>query len=210
VYLPNEIELIVDFCRSHKIRTTSDAYKDIIVEPISGDATDDPFVDLEPQQKETVYQYLDCCMNVAIKNNELFGAVIETNAFGDSGPLNVELIQKGGPGELNKYRVSRSPIILESEADSGVSSLIQNGYIPVVGYLDGNVKKINARKKNSKEIASLLAIKSVEILFPSTVAAPAEVILEAREKLRDQLSLFWSTMLKLSVEMKKAIQERES
>ncbi len=210
VYLPNDTELIVDFCRTHEINSSNDAYKKIKIKQTSNDVAVDPFAELAPQQKETALRYLDWCMSVAIKNHELFGAVIETDAFEESGPLHVELIREGGPGELNKYRVSRSPMILASEKDTGISSLIDNGYIPVIGSSTNSINSFNAAKITSKELASLLAIKSVEILFPATVAAPAEVILEAREKLHDQLSLFWSTMLKLSVEMKKAIKDCKS
>ena len=51
-----------------------------------------------------------------------------------------------------------------------------------------------------------MAIKSVEMFFPATIPVPASLILEAREKLRNHLPVFWSAMFKLSCELKKAIE----
>jgi hypothetical protein len=86
--------------------------------------------------------------------------------------------------------------------------LIANGYVPVVGHFHGILPV--AQRPNAittKQLAALLAMKSVEMVLPRTKRAPPDVILEARERLRDQLPPFWSTMLKASVELRKFVAE---
>ena len=53
-------------------------------------------------------------------------------------------------------------------------------------------------------------MKSVEMVFPRTKPAHPQVILEARDRLSDQLPPFWSAMLKLSVELRGRIRDCKS
>lgn len=206
VYLPNNIEFAVDFAKKYRINSKTDRYKKITIEPESpGDVN--PFDKLSPEQQENAYKYIDWCMDCAIRNHSLFGPVIESEAFGGSGPLHAELIEQGGPGELNTYQVSKVPMTLIGDEPDGIAGLIKSGYVPVVGDLHGASFMKGEHGRTAKELAALLAIKSVEMLFPATKPVPAEIILEARDKLKDQLPLFWSSMFKLSVELKKAIDD---
>lgn len=206
VYLPNNIEFVVEFAKKYKLRSKNDKYKDILVTP-QGHTAENP-IDLLPlEQQENAYKYLDWCMECAIRNHSLFGEVIESSAFGDSGPLHAELMKEGGPGKLNTYRVTRVPLTLVGEDADRLANLVKSGYVPVIGNPHGTDLAHGADGRTAKELAALLAIKSVEMLFPATKSVPAEVILEARDKLRDQLPLFWSAMFKLSVDLKKAIAE---
>lgn len=59
----------------------------------------------------------------------------------------------------------------------------------------------------AKQLAALLAMKSVEMMLPRTRAARPSEILEARHRLREQLPPFWSAMLKASVELKSLISQ---
>lgn len=206
VYLPNNIEFVVEFAKAHRLNSKSDRYKKIQIEPPSPDVAH-PLEHLSPDQQEHAYKYIDWCMQCALQNHELFGEVIESRIFDGGGPLHAKLIKQGAPGELNEYEVSRVPMTLVGEDADTLSSLIRSGYVPVVGNLHGSLLPSGATSRTSKELAALLAIKSVEMFFPATKPVPAEVILEAREKLREQLPLFWSAMFKLSVDLKKAIDE---
>lgn len=206
VYLPNNIEFIVDFARKYRVHSKTDRYKELQLKPESPD-DGNPLDQLSPEQQENAYKYIDWCMDCAARNHSLFGPVIESKAFGESGPLHVKLTKQGAPGELNTYEVSRVPLQLVGEDADGLARLVQSGYVPVVGNLYGPQPMQGGHSRTAKELAALLAIKSVEMLFPATRPVPAEIILEARDKLRDQLPLFWSAMFKLSVDLKKAIEE---
>lgn len=206
VYLPNNIEFIVDFAKKYRVNTNTSRYKELRLDPESP-GYDNPLDQLSPEQQENAYKYIDWCMECAINNHELFGEVIESNAFGKSGPLHAELIKQGAPGELNTYEVTRVPLKLVGDDADGLARLIQSGYVPVVGNFHSPKLIKGEHSSSAKELAALLAIKSVEMLFPATRPVPAEIILEARDKLRDQLPMFWSTMFKLSVDLKKAIEE---
>jgi hypothetical protein len=206
VYLPNNIEFLIDFARRYRIDAPTDAYKGFRLRAGSPD-TKNPLEDLSPLEQETFFKYVDWCMDFAARNYELFGPVVESTAFGKSGPLEAKLIKKGRLGELNTYEVSRVPPKLVGEDMEGFDSLIESGYVPVVGNLHGSELMQAARGRTAKELAALLAIQSVEMLFPATRPVPAAVILEARAKLHDQLSLFWAAMFRLSVELKSAIKD---
>jgi hypothetical protein len=203
VYLPNNIEFIVDFAEKFKIKTVSDRYKNL---ELTSDF-EDPFAHLSESQQENAYKYMQLCLDFAIRNHELFDDVIETNAFDGGVPLHAELVKEGGFGELNTYKVTRVPLTLVGESAEEMASRIQSGYVPVIGNMVGPKMLQQGVGTTAKELAALLAIKSVEMLFPATKSVPAEVILEARDKLRDQLPLFWSAMFTLSVELKAAIEQ---
>jgi hypothetical protein len=85
--------------------------------------------------------------------------------------------------------------------------LISRGAIPVLDRHHAGSRALDKGSLTSRYLASLLAMKSVELVLPQTKAANAETILEARERLRDYLPPFWSSMLKLSREFKSRIRE---
>lgn len=207
VHLPNNIELVKEFSKRYSI-TTNKAAADITVDikPIRGD--EDPFEGLTERERETAISYLKWGISFIHTYGELFPEVFETRLFPKSEPLKVKLIKKGRPGELNLYRVSSRPLTLKGGDEEVVPRLLSKGYIPVVGhYHSSSLNPKQFDKATAKQLAALLAMKSVEMLLPSTKGADPELILEARHKLADHLPPFWSSMLKLSVEMKKLIRE---
>ncbi|MFZ2405568.1 MAG: hypothetical protein WAW41_10555, partial [Methylobacter sp.] len=206
--LPNNIEFAIDFAKRFRINTSSDRYRSIDITP-EGSGETHPLEALSPKQQETVYKYIDWSMACAYRNQELFEDVIESDIFEGGNPLVVELVEQGAAGQLNNYKVTRSAMRLTGGDHDKLSSLIESGYVPVIGNLHGNrlLKELPPSSIPAKELAALLAIQSVEMFFPATKGAPAEVILEAREKLHDHLPLFWASMLKLSIELKAAIKD---
>lgn len=211
VYLPNNIEYAVEFAKRFRINGDSGRYKSINIE--SDDPTaGDPLTALAPLERETALKYIDWAVACAQRNQALFGPVIESALFENNSPMEAKLIRQGAIGELNTYEVSMSPMQLTGEDEGHLAKMISSGYVPVVGSVPwgrpiGGVKSQNAA---AKELAAMLAIHSVEMLFPATIDAPAELVLEARDKLRDQLPLFWSTMLKLTSDLKLAIKDCQS
>jgi len=119
----------------------------------------------------------------------------------------VELIKQGGPGKLNTYNVSLANHgALVGGDDTSFSRFIDAGYVPVVGrFHETSPAAGHLDHATAKQLAALLAMKSVEMVLPRTKSASPDVILEARHRLRDQLPSFWSAMLKTSVELKKMI-----
>lgn len=212
VYLPNNIELVVDFAKQYRINGGKDSHKGIKVEPVENDCSDDPFSVLNDEQKETAHKYLDWSMGFARANHALFDDVFESDAFADGNPYKVELIEQGKKGEKNQYRVSYSPMRLHGEDDESIPNLINKGYVPVVGNIHskGFVNQFDANSLGAKQLAAILAMKSIEMYFPATEPVPADIILEAREKLSEHLPVYWSSMLKLSKELKPLVQECNS
>lgn len=208
VYLPNNIEFAIDFAKQFQIATSSNGYRSIVITPEDPDERH-PLEALTPEQQETAYKYIDWSMACAYRNHELFEDVIESDFFEGGKPLVAELVEQGAPGQMNKYKVTGAAMQLTGDEHHKLSSMVESGYVPVIGNLHGGrlLKELPPSSIPAKELAALLAIKSVEMFFPATKGAPAEVILEAREKLRDHLPLFWASMLKLSTELKAAIKD---
>lgn len=211
VYLPNNIEYAVEFSRQYRLGGKNDNYKGIQIEGMSPDAGD-PLEDLNEEERESALRYIAWFMQRSMENHSLFGPVISTNAFDADGPVKVELTRQGAPGELNEYAVSPATMTLVSEDDYTIPGLIESGWIPVVGNLNGKqlLQQSGNKSQTAKELAALLAIKSVEMFFPATRDVEADVILEAREKLKDHLPVFWSAMFKLSTDLRQAIRDLES
>jgi len=203
VYLPANVEAVRAFSQSYRIRGDSDELPDISIRPHDGSDTD-PFSELNEEQRSTALRYLDWSVRFALDYSPLFGDVFQTNAFEDGSPYKVELLRQGAPGELNTYNVRPASLILTEDDEELYPSLISDGYVPIVthgGPPQKNSKGLN--ESTTKQLAALLAMKSVEMLFPRTRAAHPDVILEARDKLRGHLPQFWSSMFKLTSDLRK-------
>jgi len=208
VYLPNNIEFAINFAKHYTIKSDSTRYKDMSIKDMENENPTDPFNELNDSQKETAYKYLDWTMNFAQSNHELFGNIFESNIFVDNNPIKVDLIEKGKNGAKNKYKASISPMELTGDDLNEITNLIQKGYVPVVGNIHGkkSLEKFGTTDIGAKQLASILAMQSIEMFFPSTEPVPAQMILEARDKLSDHLPVYWSSMLKLSKELKPLVE----
>jgi hypothetical protein len=211
VHIPNNIEFAVDFARNYKLSSRSDRYKALEIKGEIG-SDEDPFKGLNEQQKETALKYLDWSIQIARNNSPLFGEVFETNIFENGQPLKVDLLEEGPKGELNKYRVYQAPMQLTGDDPQNIPNLIKQGFVPVVGNIHskGFPQKFESNSTTAKQLASILAMQSIEMFFPAPEAVNPDVILEAREKLRDHLPVFWSSMLKLSKELKPLVEQCNS
>lgn len=209
VYLPGNVETIRAFAQRFRIRTDAEEIPEIRLEASDGSSSD-PFEGLTETQRETVNHYLDWSMRFAFAYGQLFGDVFQTNAFDGGSPIKVELLKEGGPGELNTYRCTRQALQITEGDDELYPKLIEDGYVPIVTHAVGmNKKSPRLDPSTTKSLAALLAMKSVEMLFPRTRAADPEVILEARDRLKDHLPPFWAAMFKLSGDLRKLYQQSD-
>lgn len=202
VYLPSNIEAVRAFAQKYRIKALdNEELPEISIKGVGCD--DDPLANLRPEQKATALRYLDWSARFALNHASLFGEVFETNAFKNSQPLKVKLVKKGKNGQLNTYSVRPGPMLF-TEGDSELfPKLLSDGYVPVVSHIrNGSPSPSALDRPTTKQIAALLAMKSVEMLFPRTKAAHPGLILEAREKLHDQLPQFWGAMFKLTTQLK--------
>lgn len=211
IYLPNNIEIVREFSKQFRIKKPpkSKAGSPLIIEP--SNTEDDPFEGLTEQQRKTALAYLEWGIEFARSHGTLFPSLFETQLFPESEPFDVKLVKEGGPGELNTYEVSMKAMVLTGEDHQTFPRLLAEGYVPVVGrFHPHHIDMQHLDKISAKQLAALLAMKSVEMLLPRTKGVHPEIILEAREKLSNHLPPFWSSMLKLSVELKKRIEECKS
>lgn len=215
VYLVNNLEYVLSFAKKYRIAIHDKKLKDkcdsIVLKPITDIdelcMTDDLLEGLKEEQKETIKAYLMHAQHFFIHNHELLGNVIKSDMLPDNDPFKVKLIKKGTVGELNTYSVREKELVLSLDGLQQMNNLIDQGAFPIVGkyYID-----LNKNKKEvfcSKSLASLLAMKSIELVLPAMKEVEPEIILEARDRLKDQLPLFWASMLKLSSKLKSEINQ---
>jgi hypothetical protein len=209
VHLPNNIEIVKEFSKKYEIQVRRKHIDEISVKPIGHD--EDPFGDLNERQMKTAHNYLRGASQFIHSYRPLFPDVFETRLSPKS-ERRSKLIKKGLPGELNTYEVSFSKSLTLTGGDEETfPRLLSTGYIPVVANIHSSpFKQSSLDKFTAKQLAALLAMKSVEMLLPPTKGADPEIILEARQRLSDHLPPFWSSMLKLSVQMKQSIRECRS
>lgn len=223
IHILNNLEYVINFAKKVKIILPKEAEEkakkfkiipatDEIVscfglnKDVVNNDESDPLGELSEIQRENVFRYILLAQTFLIEYRELFPKVFKTDLLPDGEVLKVELIEKGINGAKNKYRVYNNPLIVTTDGTEQLSNLISQGVVPIVGvHASYNTKELK-ESLSARYIASLLAMKSVMMMLPSTIEANAETILEARERLSDQLPPFWSSMLKLSTELRKRLE----
>jgi hypothetical protein len=214
VFLPGNIELITEFAKTHRFspgikeQLQTNMARNLKIHSADGvrinlrsTEAPDEFDALSPEQRETAEDYALYYLLFLMRYRELIGDVLETDIVGEAKELQVTV----NPSETNKRSFSVSPsLTFASSENSTVSKLLDSGYVPVAVDV-GNLRR--PTKPTAREVATLLAMRSVQMVFPAFgIAEPAD-ILEARERLRDHLPPFWAAMLRLSTELAKRINE---
>lgn len=210
VYLPRNIEIVKEFAKRYRIRTSDEkTYSDEVhIQGQDEASTIDPFADLSSEERETACRYIAFAHRVIYPNSRLFPDIFETELFPNGSPLKVELIRKGKPGSKNLYRVGPQSMTMVGDDEETFPRLLKEGYVPVITQVrpSSQIAK-GLDRASAKQLAGILGMASVSMFFPGTRAAHPEVILEARERLKDHLPPFWSTMLKLTTALEKQIAE---
>jgi hypothetical protein len=227
VSLPRNLNFVKEFARKYQFAGQFKTVEALIVEVMlqgffekyptnnpnprfrvgNFDDDDDPLSDLTDVQKETANLYLMKGIMFALAYKSLFPEVFETQLVTNTSVTSERINDENEESPQRKLTLSYTVEFDERWEDS-FPTLVSNGYIPVIGsYQLGQTFNQNLDEFSARQIATLLAMKSVEIIFPRTKRVHPEVILEARYRLSDHLPPFWSSMLKLSVEMRGRIKE---
>lgn len=214
IYFANNLEYVLSFSKKYKITLNDRKMKEkcdhMVFEPvIESDEIfiEDPLDGLTEGQKETVRAYLMQAQYFFIHNHELLGNIIKSDMLPDNDPLEVELIKMGNVGELNTYAVREKALQVSLDGLHQMNDLIDQGAFPIIGKYHIDVNESQAERLSSRSLASLLAMKSVELVLPAMKEVEPEIVLEARDRLKDQLPLFWASMLKLSTKLKAQIDQ---
>jgi hypothetical protein len=212
IYLPNQLELVIELSKRYKIETSIDKDMGMKFERIEGDKKiiENPLENLTPEQQKTAQDYLVIAHQFCMRNHELFPTVFETDLLQDNQVYNVELIEKGKKGELNKYRVSTNPLQVTTEGMHELENRLKRGSVPLIGLGEFDLITTKLKHVPDSSVAALIAMQSIEMVLPSTIGVKPGLILEAREKLSDHLPQFWSVMLKFSKEGKEIIKNAKS
>ncbi len=213
IYLANNLEYLLDFVRKYKYcindSTIIQKASQMILIPHEDCCDDlnldDPLQGLSERELETAKVYMLHARSFFINNHELIGKVIKTSMLPNDEVFEVKLLKEGKLGELNTYEVTEKSFVVSMNGLSEFNDLINQGAVPVLGKYHVNTYTHVRENTPSKYLACLLAMKSIELILPAMKKAPPEVILEARDRLHDHLPLFWSSMLKLSTELKTKI-----
>ncbi|HAI97278.1 MAG: hypothetical protein CL866_06650 [Cycloclasticus sp.] len=211
VHFLNQLEYVVEFSKRYRISLNNEEnLPELSLVPSSPGSDEDPLKDLTKEQKETVNKYLFLSSEFFYRNSLLFSDVFSCSLLPDDGPMSVKLIKEGKNGEKNTYEVTRNDLVVCTDSMDEMASFIDSGCVPV--FMNG--AKFTPRNtvvaSDAKQIAANIALSSVAMVLPSTKAARADDIMEAREKLSDHLPHFWSAMLKLSTEINSKLEPEAS
>lgn len=208
VHFLNQLEYAIDFSKRYNILLNNPSIiNDMRLTPTDESTTEDPLENLAESQKETVKAYLYLSDQFFMQNALLFPNVFNCSLLPNGEVLKVTLIKQGKAGEKNTYNVEKNPLVVCTDGYDELNKLIKSGKIPILTSCGQHMYSVKKDRLSAEQIAANLAINSIAMVLPTTKAANANDILEAREKLRDHLPPFWSSMLKLSVELTKQFQE---
>jgi hypothetical protein len=201
VYLPANLELIRAFAKRFRFSGVDEPQNSVESasrHPDLGLPRQDFFADLEGSAKTTANRYLHTAIDFSLAYSPLLDGVFETDLF-DSKP--------------SVWVKGESTAVVVRIVDSGdrLSERIREGYVPVVGEFDpGYWRGADLDRPTAEQLATLLAMKSIELVLPRFKGAHPETILEARYRLSDHLPPFWSAMLKLTIELRSRIKDSSS
>lgn len=212
IYLPNQLELVIELSKKYKIETSIEKETKMHFERIDGDkrVIENPLEELTPAQQKTAQDYLLIAHQFCMRNHELFPTIFETDLLKDNKVFDVELVEKGKKGELNKYKVKTNPIQVTTEGMHQLHNRLKSGSVPLIGVGDFDLSTTKLENIPDASVAALIAMKSIEMVLPATKGVKPELILEARDKLSDHLPQFWSVMLKFSQEGKEIIRNAKT
>jgi len=217
IHILNNLEFAIEFSRKYVFMSINDklarSADTIEISPLHKDDQSDPLSILNEQQQFTARYYLTNVISLWAPYDALFRhGVISSSIFENSEPIKVELIKKGKPGQLNKYRVSLGSLTLTMDALAELDQMVEDGKVPILGYPHVQFKnaKTQSERFTASQLASMLALRSLNLVLPQTKPVDADIILEARERLRDYLLPFWSSMLSLAGSCKSLMHQNTS
>lgn len=211
VHFLNQLEYVIEFSKNYRITLSNEEnLPEIHLTPGSPELDEDPLMELTKEQKNTVNKYLFLSSEFFYKNSLLFSDVFSCSLLPEDGPVSVKLIKEGKKGEKNIYEVTRNDLVVCIDSMDEMAKFINSGCVPV--FMNGAkfIPKNTVGTSDAKQIAANIALNSVAMILPSTKAARADDIMEAREKLSDHLPHFWSAMLKLSTEINSKLEPEAS
>lgn len=206
IHILNNLEFAIEFAKQYRFnnidRDMAELVEGIEISPVHESCPEpNPLSILNEEQVFTAKCYLTTVSNFGLRYWGLFEhGVINSTVFEDNLPAKVELVKKGKPGELNLYAVTRNPQIVTTNATEELNQMVENGKVPILGYPHVQLKnaETESKKFTPSQLASILALRSLNLVLPQTKPVDSETILEARERLRDYLLPFWSSMLYLT------------
>jgi hypothetical protein len=226
IYLPRNLTFIKEFAKKYEFTGKINTVEDLLLKDTFRDIFEEHNISpsisvavgknsallsgLTDLQKETAKMYIWKGIGFALAYKNLFPEVFETLFI--SGDVSAKWdTEEERLDDNNKSTLTLTfKLELSNDEEDSFPNLISKGYIPVISSYPDNPSNQNIDEFSAKQIAALLAMKSIEIIFPKTRGVPPDIILEARERLSDHLPPFWSAMLKLSVEMKSRIKDCKS
>ncbi|MEQ1911228.1 MAG: hypothetical protein ABMA15_20585 [Vicinamibacterales bacterium] len=191
IRIPSNARLIKELVRSRPVRVRqpeglSGAW-DLRSEPWFSDLTDSEIVSVE--------QYFGVGLKFMLTWRELIPSVFECDDIGEL----PELVEVNEESDGSRTFRLRGEISITEEDPDYLEGYRRDGYQPLLCTKPPlNDAAVNPR---ALDLAGLLAVKATEIVVPATKRVPADVVLEARSRLSDQLPPFWAAMLRLSREL---------
>jgi hypothetical protein len=208
VYFLNNLEFVLDFSKRYKFAVSPDKEIPEVKLTSMNSSDENPLSGLTPSQRRTAKTYLFLADQFFVHNARLFPDVFYCTLLPKGEVLSVELVKEKVDGKLNEYKVTKNSLTVSMEGLTELDRYIAEGKVPILSNVVKHKNKSLESPISASQAAASLALKSIAMVLPTTQKANAETILEAREKLRNHLPVFWSSMLKLSVELQGRLDDK--
>ena len=207
IHILNNLEFAIEFAKNYKFESISaklaERANNIEITPVDQEASNNPspLSILNPEQVFTAKYYLATIFDFGLRYDGLFKeGVINSSMYKDNKPVEIEMVKKGKPGELNTYEITLLTPQVTMNASQQLNQMIKTGKVPILG--SPHVQPQNAKTQSEgftpSQLASKLALRSLNLVLPETKPLDDKTILEARDRLRDYLLPFWASMLRLT------------
>jgi hypothetical protein len=207
IHILHNLEFAIEFAKNYTLQSVSpklaERANNIELTPVDQEASSNPnpLSILNPEQQYTARCYLARIFDFGLRYYELFKeGVINCTMYKDNKPIEIEMVKEGKPGELNTYQITLLTPRVSLGGFEQLNQMIKIGKVPILGspHLQPQNAKTQFERFTPSQLASKLALRSLNLVLPETKPARDETILEARARLRDYLPPFWSSMLHLT------------
>lgn len=200
VHIPNYFKHLETFVRANSERFHGEANKlsSGVSVSLKARASDDEFLSaLSNSERKAAGVYLTAAVGFYMKNRPLLGSILQSSMVPH--PEQFEQFQTVLREDGDRESIIRltADIQLTTGPTTEIDRLVESGAVPLFTRTL-NRQQSHQQTIRSRDLASLFAIKSVELVLPQFKPAHPHEIVEARERLKDHLPPFWAAMLRLS------------
>ena len=176
---------------------------EFVIQDARDEPTGNPLLELPEHQNQAAALYLKQTNDFVCRYGQLFPDVFVSSLLPKGRPEWQAVVWEDKEDAKQPIKVDSLGAKLHYSLGGAdeLNAFLDAGVLPLAGPYHPSRALPAGNTESARSLAALLALRSMELVFPATKETDAETILEARYRLRDHLPPFWSAMLRLSSEL---------